>query len=384
MLNTASSIQRYRNVHMPILILSMCFCACFARQTFASEIKLTKTDSGSNVIFVSGQINKYDDDQFHRLSLGESKGVVILSSSGGSLMAALNIGEYIKALGYSTYVASGDTCASACALIWLAGSTRYMGPAGKVGFHASYSDDNGRPTETGVGNAMVGRYMTLLGLPETAVVFATSAPPSGMSWLSEANELRSGIEFELLTTEETGDQSKIEQPDEDSETTSSEKSFNWAKGAWMVFNGSSRCTLVQSFDIQQNFKNNSSLMLSVEYYSKDALLAFHNESFKSLIDGNTYKVTITFRRGTSLDDGWGERSFSAVENEELGNGLHTNLERTALINDIAQNDMIIFSRADTIVDAFPLKGSQEAVVQLRKCLQEGEPPRLSDPFALPQ
>jgi hypothetical protein len=52
-----------------------------------------------------------------------------------------------------------------------------IGTQGRLGFHASYSDEGGRLVETGVGNAIVGHYLSQLDLSEDATVFATIASP---------------------------------------------------------------------------------------------------------------------------------------------------------------------------------------------------------------
>ena len=120
----------------------------------------------------------------------------MLESDGGALVPALEIGKMIRLTGYSTLVIRDASCTSSCALIWLAGSRRLKSPGGHVGFHASYLDKNGSKHETGVGNAMVGHYLSLLNLPQKAVVFATVAGPNEINWLTGANRTEAGIEFE--------------------------------------------------------------------------------------------------------------------------------------------------------------------------------------------
>ena len=50
--------------------------------------------------------------------------------------------------------------------------------------------------ETGVGNAMVGYYLSQLELSEGATVFATIASPDQMNWLTPANSGEAEISFE--------------------------------------------------------------------------------------------------------------------------------------------------------------------------------------------
>ena len=61
--------------------------------------------------------------------------------------------------------------------------------------HASYSEEGGALVETGVGNAIVGHYLSQLNLSEKAVVFATSASPYEINNLTTENTGEAEIDF---------------------------------------------------------------------------------------------------------------------------------------------------------------------------------------------
>jgi hypothetical protein len=110
---------------------------------------------------VSGEITPGDFERFKSATAGiplTDKVVVFLASDGGNLVEGLEIGESIRKLGYSTAVVDGARCASACALAWLAGSLRMMGPESLIGFHAAFDKLDG--SESGQANALVGAYLT--------------------------------------------------------------------------------------------------------------------------------------------------------------------------------------------------------------------------------
>ena len=88
-------------------------------------------DGNVMVIHLEGRIIYHDDNQFTQLLGTQTNGLVLLDSIGGNLDSALEIGKLIRARGFTT-VAKGD-CKSACALIWLAGVERYVGPDARVG-----------------------------------------------------------------------------------------------------------------------------------------------------------------------------------------------------------------------------------------------------------
>jgi hypothetical protein len=191
------------------LIPKMCILAVFASASTplpAATFSLEKGDDGFDFIYIDGEIKAGDEDHFRRLAVGSEKAAVVVSGPGGALLTALEIGKTIQLKGFATYVPAGQACTSSCALIWIAGSTRFLTRTSRVGFHASYRDVNGRLEEAGAANAMVGRYLTLLNLPENAVIFATSASPTQISWLTSANSHQVGIQFELLA--DTASQSK--------------------------------------------------------------------------------------------------------------------------------------------------------------------------------
>jgi hypothetical protein len=120
------------------------------------------------------------------------KVTVHLESPGGALIPALQIGEYVRLKGWSTFVP--DECYSACASIWLAGVPRTMPPQARIGFHAA--SVNGE--EKGRGNALVGAYMTRLGLGYGAIGWATDASPADLALLTPSKAKELGIDLTVL------------------------------------------------------------------------------------------------------------------------------------------------------------------------------------------
>ena len=101
---------------------------------------------------------------------------------------AIQIGEVVKTKGYTTVVS--DVCASSCALIWLAGSKRFMTPSARIGLHQAF---NVAGHADGTGNAILGSYLTRLGLSYSAIAYATQAGPTDMKWLTVDDAKRVGI-----------------------------------------------------------------------------------------------------------------------------------------------------------------------------------------------
>lgn len=178
-------------------LIWMLLVACSATSAGAAEIELHR-GADLNLISIEGEIKAGDAEKFKRLAIQIKAGVVALESPGGALGPALDIGRAIQIAGLSTYVPENTVCTSSCALIWVAGANRFLSRSARVGFHASYRDNNGRLEEVGIANAMIGRYLTLLNLPERSVMFATAASPNEILWLKTDGTDRSSIEFKVI------------------------------------------------------------------------------------------------------------------------------------------------------------------------------------------
>jgi hypothetical protein len=178
-----------------ILIIYL-FITTFAH---SAEIKVEKLKNDIFLITVQGQINSEDGSRFFETTKNLPKAVVILDSPGGSVLSGLEIGRKIRASSFYTAVPSQTLCASSCALIWLAGIKRFAEEDSFVGFHAAFIYKNGKPVETGTGNALIGSYLNQLGLSDNAIIFITNAPPEGIARINKNLGRQYGIDYASLT-----------------------------------------------------------------------------------------------------------------------------------------------------------------------------------------
>jgi hypothetical protein len=153
--------------------------------------------SDSVFVTVEGALDLNDYEQFRQKVSNISKAIVAFQSDGGSVVAGIEIGRLIRLRNYVTLVPGNTRCASACALAWLGGTRRFMAADAQIGFHAAYNADSGQ--ETGVGNALVGAYLSQIGLPDRAVIYVTQAPPNSMTWLTISEAQQVGIDVALFT-----------------------------------------------------------------------------------------------------------------------------------------------------------------------------------------
>ena len=175
----------------------------------AASLNVEPLEGGAVLIELSGSIEAGDEIKFQEVALQHDRAIVRLNSNGGALRPGLEIGRAINLRGYTTLIADSDTCASSCALIWLAGETRFLGLGARVGFHASYRDENGRFVESSVGNALIGHYLSKLDLPAEAVIFTTQAPPDRILWLTPDRMDLAGIPFKLSDSKGAGETKKF-------------------------------------------------------------------------------------------------------------------------------------------------------------------------------
>jgi len=151
-------------------------------------------------IVVQGTIEDGDEEVF-RARVSEYPTAdrwVSFSSYGGNLYAGLVIGEIIRKHGFMTVVKPRATCASVCALAWLAGVKRYLYPSSRVGFHAAIHRDTKKATASG--NALIGAYLMRLGYSYQTVWWLLERDED-MQWLTANNAAENGIEHVVLEEE---------------------------------------------------------------------------------------------------------------------------------------------------------------------------------------
>jgi hypothetical protein len=177
-----------------LAMMSMALSAtCPAR---AADITLIRTYQAGALVGVEGDLELADGEKFASMVRPFGNAIVLFNSRGGSLLAGLRIGQQIRSRGFGALVPDGSICASACALAWLGGKTKYLGPKGRLGFHAAYMTDGTSNTVSGSANALVGAYLNRLGLSDEAIYELTDAAPDQVRWLDVAAANRLGIRTE--------------------------------------------------------------------------------------------------------------------------------------------------------------------------------------------
>ena len=162
---------------------------------YAAKIEVLEIDPNSvPLIMVTGDFVYGDARSFESRTQHLRRGLVFLSSPGGVIRDALDIGAQIRNRGFSTSVT--DECVSACGLVWLSGTRRYLNNGSRLGFHAAYTKSGNQTNESGVANAEIGSFLTHLGYSLPVIQFVTLAPPNEVRWLTRIDAARLGIQIQ--------------------------------------------------------------------------------------------------------------------------------------------------------------------------------------------
>jgi len=156
-------------------------------KTHRSERRAT---SDETVLLVTGVIGPGAHRQFQAALFQAQPKLVVLDGPGGILGEAILIAEEVRRRGLSTLVSRNRSCASACAIVFLSGRTKYMGAGASIGLHsASYADGRADPEAT----ELMAAYLSGLGVPDGTLRRMARTAPSDIRWLTQAEQRAVGI-----------------------------------------------------------------------------------------------------------------------------------------------------------------------------------------------
>ena len=214
----------------------------------------------------------------------------MFDSDGGALLPAIAIGSEIHQRGFGTAVIDIATCNSSCALMWLAGTPRIISKSAKVGFHAAYTTNQGRNYESGLANAIIGRYLTLLDLPTKTVVFATMAPPDRLAWLTSDNYRDVGVELKVISDTEYSANSNS--------SKAADETYSWKNvGTWQILVDR---TLDNNCYLASIFEDDTLFRIGIkDVDAKDFYVSIQNSRWTSLSEGEKHSLSMQFDRAES-------------------------------------------------------------------------------------
>jgi hypothetical protein len=167
---------------MRLLLICLLLLASIGSAAAQSCCSPGTTSDNKRTVILNGPI--VPGDEGHLLQfLARNPGTILmeLNSPGGSLRTGMAIGRIVYAAHLETYVGPGSFCASACAMIWLAGAPMVASTEAQIGFHAAVNQETGHE---GLGSALMGRYFADLGLDDEAIMWMTEKDPEHLNFLN--------------------------------------------------------------------------------------------------------------------------------------------------------------------------------------------------------
>jgi hypothetical protein len=194
-----------------IQISAILFLAAFCPSN-AATLKSSQLKDGRVVILISGELVEGDTEAFKSAvktanDAGKLVSSIRLNSPGGSLLEGVKLADAVRFGKIVTNVGQGATCASACFLVFAAGSMKYANYSARIGVHGASDQSGQENARSGAATVSMARVAKELGVPAAIIGRMVVTPPSDMVWLSPS-ELQS-MEVSLV-----GKPSQVAQPDQ--------------------------------------------------------------------------------------------------------------------------------------------------------------------------
>lgn len=140
---------------------------------------------GDAVIAMSGVIHPGAYEVFYTVVNRADPNLVVLSGPGGDLGTALRIASEVRRRGFDTAIPQGEYCASACAVIFLSGRTKYVARGARLGLHSASNLDGSFSRE---GTQLMGRFLAQVGVPAGVIARMQERRGNDMYWLSASDK----------------------------------------------------------------------------------------------------------------------------------------------------------------------------------------------------
>ncbi|MGF6313702.1 hypothetical protein ABIB82_007902 [Bradyrhizobium sp. i1.8.4] len=155
----------------------------------SAEIKSGIGKSGQAAIWITGEILPGDSDKFSLAvkqanDAGKYVANVRLDSPGGNLLEGAKIADSIRFGKMSTNVGKTAICASACFLMFAAGSAKNVSYGAQIGVHGASGENGEETVASGAATVSMAKMAKELGVPPAIIGRMVVTAPSDMVWLS--------------------------------------------------------------------------------------------------------------------------------------------------------------------------------------------------------
>jgi hypothetical protein len=161
-------------------------------RSLGSGSAVASTADGPTALLVSGVLGPGSYEEFRLALMRGEPELVVIDGPGGVLGEALMIGEEVRRRQLNTMVAARHSCASACAIVFLSGRNKYVGPGAVIGLHsASTADGRADPEAT----ELMAKYLSAVGVPGSTLRRMARTAPNDIRWLTKAEQKALGIKL---------------------------------------------------------------------------------------------------------------------------------------------------------------------------------------------
>jgi hypothetical protein len=153
------------------------------------------------IIHVGGQIKQGDAARFPKwvtdnIKNGDKIAGVSLDSPGGSVREALLLADGVKRTQVPTIVGAGETCVSACFLIFAAGKKRFASKEAYIGVHSLVIKGEGENLDAKGSTLDLARTATAkFSVPPSIVGRMVATPPDKVYWLNRSDLAEMGVQM---------------------------------------------------------------------------------------------------------------------------------------------------------------------------------------------
>ena len=145
---------------------------------------------GAGILAASGEVRLGDDEQLHAalraLPPGTRLAALSLDSPGGDLEEGLRLATSVREARLPTMVGDGAKCASACVIVFAAGSHLFASTTALVGVHSASFRGVDTP-DAQAATVLMARRLAEYGVPDAILGKMVTAHPSQIWWLSRSD-----------------------------------------------------------------------------------------------------------------------------------------------------------------------------------------------------
>jgi hypothetical protein len=156
--------------------------------TFATAV----ATNGKLIISLEGEIVEGDADSFNQVVQRADNGgreimLVRLDSPGGRISEAADMAKTIRFKKMATAVSGTSKCASACFILFAAGTVKYVNSGASVGVHGASDEAGNETVRSNAATISMARLVKDLGVPPGIIGQMVVTPPDRMVWLTPAD-----------------------------------------------------------------------------------------------------------------------------------------------------------------------------------------------------